>query len=215
MSLLDVLLPREVEFFTYLNDQMDVLCQTCQLFEELVTNIEKMSEKELQEKLSEIKDLESKGDKIEMMVIDKLHTTFITPIDREDIHTIVLDVDHAIDIINSAAQKIKMYNIRKIPKNVIKFSKIIVEASSELRKLIKHLADKDALHEIQRQVSLIHHLENRADELFYSSMADLFSGDKNAVEVIKFKELYEHLENAVDSFHWVSKLIRGIVVKHG
>jgi uncharacterized protein Yka (UPF0111/DUF47 family) len=211
MKLLDLLLPREVAFFKYLKDQTSNFNDACLVFEKIV------SEERHQERIHlihKLRGLEKKGDKIERFVIDKLNLTFITPIDRDDIHSIVLKIDAALDDLNSAAQKIEMYGIKKLPPRVAKFSKIIKEAGKEISHLIDCLEKKKALQHVQEITDKVHKLENESDDLFHVSMMELFN-NKDPILIIKLKEVYETLEETVDSLDLVAKLVRGIVIKQG
>jgi len=209
---LDILLPRETKFYGYMREQADVFVAGCHTFKSLVANIENMSEEEIRKKLAEIKECEFRGDEVEHRIIDELHKTFITPIDREDIHSITINLDKALDILNSISQKIEIYGIRKVPSNVVKFADVINEIAAELRNLINSLEEKS---QINRIIERMHSLENKGDYLFHLSMADLFHGDQNPIDVIKFKEVYEHLENIVDAVDYIGKLVRGVMVKLG
>jgi uncharacterized protein len=212
-NILDLLLPRETKFFAYMSQLTDIFVEGCRAFSELVSHIETLREDEIRTRLSEVKNCESRGDKIEYQIIHELHKTFITPIDREDIHTITINIDKALDILYSIARKVEIYNIRKVPDNVGRFAGIIVSIAEKLQQLMKALGEKAAVNEI---IENMHSLENDADELFHVSMAELFTSDKfSPVEIIKFKEFYEHLENVVDSADYVGKLVRGVRVKQG
>jgi hypothetical protein len=212
LNILDLLLPRETKFFTYLGQQVEMLTQGCAVFNELIINIEKLSDEEIKKRLTTIKECESKGDVVEMTIIDELNKTFITPIDREDIHTIAINVDRALDILNSISRKIEIYHIQKVPSNVWKFSTIIVNISQQLPALIDSLRSKKGINQIAEKM---HAYENEADELFHVSMAELFNDHSNPTHIIKFKEVYEHLESVVDAIDYVGKLVRGVHVKLG
>jgi len=209
---LDILLPRETKFYGYMREQADVFVAGCHTFKSLVANIENMSEEEIRKKLAEIKECEFRGDEVEHRVIDELHKTFITPIDREDIHAITINIDRALDILNSISQKFEIYQIRSVPANVCKFADVIVEMAVELRFLMKALAEKG---DIMVHVEKLHALENTADHLFHWSIAELFDGKHNPIDIIKFKEVYEHLENSLDAMDGIGKLVRGIKCKLG
>jgi hypothetical protein len=212
LNILDLLLPRETKFYNYMRQQAETLIEGCAIFRDLVSTIEFMNESQIKEKLFQIKNCELKGDTIERQIIDELHKTFITPIDREDIHLMTINIDKSLDILNSISRKVEIYNIRKVPANVARFADIIVEIAAELKTLIKALQDKD---QVNDNVQRMHGLENRADDLFHLSMAELFNNSYTATDIIKFKEFYEHLESIVDSIDFIGKLVRGIVVKLG
>ncbi|MEI8079586.1 MAG: DUF47 family protein [bacterium] len=211
-NLLDILLPRETKFFTYFSEQVEVLLEASKLFRKLVANLETLSEEELKNCLAEIKECELRGDAIEQKIIDELHQTFITPIDREDIHTMAINIDRALDILNSVSRKIEIYAIRQVPANVRRFAEIIVEISSEMGRLMVALRHRK---DISACTKNMHYLENKADDLFHQSMAELFRDNKNPIDIIRLKELYEHLEAVVDCADYIGKLVRGVVVKQG
>jgi uncharacterized protein len=211
MKILDLLLPREVAFFKYMNEQVDVFCQACQDFRDMVNDISKLSEDEIHLKVSKIGELEMQGDQRERFIIRELHRTFITPLDREDIHSIVISIDKSLDILNDVSLKFEIYRIRTLPINVMKFANIIVDISIDLKRLINNLESKKDLPLLLKKM---HRLENDGDQLFRMSMAELFTG-KNPIEIIKFKEIYEHLEDVVNSVEYIAKLVRGIMVKQG
>ncbi|MFH0920420.1 MAG: DUF47 family protein [Fibrobacterota bacterium] len=209
---LDILLPRETKFYAFMNEQVDVFIEGSRAFKQLADNIQKLEDTVIRERVAAIKELEHQGDEVEHRIIDELHKTFITPIDREDIHSITIQIDRALDILNSTAQKFDIYLIRSVPPNVCKFADIIVEMALELRALMKALAAKA---NILPHVEKLHVLENTADHLFHWSMAELFDGSHNPIDIIKFKEIYEQLEGVTDAVDYVGKLVRGILVKLG
>ncbi len=212
LNILDLLLPREVKFYKYLNDQADIFHKNCLVFKNLIATLSMKNEDEIRMEVGKIKELELKGDRIERFIIRELNMTFITPLDREDIHMLTISVDKSHDFLNSVAQKIEIYKIKKAPKNVLKFAEIIVDISLELKKLISALKTKK---DIEINIKRIHALENEADHLFHTSLAELFSDEKQTVDIVKFKDIYQNLEDVVNSVESVAKMIRGIVVKQG
>ena len=196
-----------------MHSQADIFIEGCELFKKLATTIDKISEDEAKNIIKRINEFEKKGDDLEHLIIDELHKTFITPLDREDIHLIAINIDKSLDILNSISRKFEIYGIRNVPINVCRFADIIVEIAIELRNLFAALEKKNDINDIVRRM---HELENKADTLFYNSVAELFSDGKyNPVEIIKYKEIYEHLESIVDSVDFIGKIVRGIAVKQG
>lgn len=212
LNILDLLLPRETKFFDYMEQQVVCLDKAIAVFKALVHNISSMSQKEVAASLEEIKELERKGDKIEVQIFADLNKTFITPIDREDIHHLAINIDRALDILNSISRKVDIYNIREVPANVCCFAVLIEKIAEQMGTLVSQLRKKTISDEVMKKM---HDIENEADELFRKSMAELFSEENSPIYVIKFKEFYEHLESAVDAIDYVGKIIRGIKVKIG
>jgi uncharacterized protein len=210
-NLLDLLLPREAEFFDHMSGQAENLCDGCKEFKIFVSDIGNAGEDEIHDKVKLIKDIELKGDDIERAIIRHLDETFITPLDREDIHDIVTGVDKSLDLLNDTAQKMEIYSIRDVPPNIVKFCGIIEDASLELRRLIASLDGMDGTDIIVRK---IHTLENEADFLYHTSMAELFLG-ADPIRIVKFKDIYTNLEELVNSMDHIAKTVRGVAVKQG
>lgn len=209
-SILDLFIPKEAKFFKFLNDQVQTLCDACKTFKELIERGEK-GERSIHENVKIINELEKRGDKIERFIIEQLDLSFITPLDREDIHSIAINVDRALDVLHSIAHKIEVYDMKKFPENMVLFSRIMLDISLELKNVIDNLnGKKDLIHYIK----IMHSLENEADHLFRATLASLFKGKIKPIEVIKLKDLYEEMEEFVNTVDRIGKLIRGITVKH-
>jgi predicted phosphate transport protein (TIGR00153 family) len=207
--LFDLLLPREVAFFRYLNQQMDLFYRACESFKGLIAQLKNMSHEEIHHYTAYIKEYESKEDEFERDIIVQLNKTFITPLDRGDIHEIVIGIGHSMDLLNNVAQKMDKYRVTEVPENVTKFVNIMISVAGELKKLIASLEKrKDLLSSINK----IHELEVEADTLTHASMAELFQV-KDPIYIIKFKDIYEHLEDLINSMDDIAKLIRGITLK--
>ena len=212
LNILDLLLPREVKFFNYMNEQVDLFSKSCGIFRSFVSQLKNLTDEEIHAEVIKIKDLELIGDRIEREIIDQLDRTFLTPLDREDIHSIAVGLDNCLDSINNMAQKIEIFKIKDAPPNVLTFLNIIVDIANEFNKLIRSLESKE---DISIIITKIHKLETDADFLFHTTMADLLNCKNNIIYIIKFKDLYEELEELVNSVDRIAKLIRGIVVKRG
>jgi len=211
---MDFLLPRETRFFTFLAQMGDLLVTGCITFRDLVVQIEGLSEDDVKKRLFSIKDCEQKGDRLEVAILDQLESTFLTPIDREDIETLTIQIDKCLDILNSLSRKIEIYHITQVPMNVVKFADIIVALANLSRELVDDLVAK---RDVRKKAEAMHKLENQGDDLFHLSTAELFAGSEKyqTIETTIFKELYEQLEVLVDSIDFFGKQIRGIRMKHG
>lgn len=214
INLMDLLLPRETKFYHLLKQMGDLLIISCMAFRDLVVQIESLSEEEIRKRLFSIKDCEQKGDKLEVMILDELDRTFITPIDREDIQTLTLQLDKSLDILNGISRKVEMYKIREMPLNICKFADIVASIATLANELLDDLRNKK---EVKDKVEAMHRLENQGDELFHESMAELFGSEEKyqTIEMTKLKEFYEHLENLIDCIDFFGKQIRGIRMKQG
>lgn len=211
VRIFDILLPREAAFFDYMATQAELFNEACKEFRVLMGLIGKVPESRIHAQVAKIQDYEDKGDDLERLIIEELDRTFITPLDREDIHSIVMHIDNSIDMVNDTSQKIDIYRIKRVPKNVTRFVEIIVELSEELKILVEGIRDKGDVRMISWR---IHKLENEADRLFHNSLAELFD-TKDPIGIIKLKEIYERLEDIVNSVHHIGKIVTGIMVKQG
>jgi len=211
-NLLDLLLPRETKFYDYMNQHMDFLVEGTTAFQDMVGQLDKLTPAELKSRLVAIKTCESEMDKVEATIIEELQLTFITPLDREDIHTLAIQVDRAMDIVNGVARKIEIYGITKVPNYVLRMADLNATMARLLREIMHLLQAKK---EVREHCEKLHKLENDCDELFNQAMAELFRSDYDALSIIKYKELYEMLEDCSDTIDYVGKLIRGVRVKQG
>jgi uncharacterized protein len=215
LRIIDLLLPRETKFFDLLSELSDHLTVGCTIFRDLIVQIEGLSEDEIKKRLLIIKDCEQKIDSTKAAIIDALWRSFITPIDRDDIHTLAMNMERALDVLNGTSRKIEIFHLRKMPVSACRFADIIVDIAKLQRELVHGLQAKKK--DVREKVEEMHDLEHRADELFHNSLATLFNSEEiyHTVENMKFKELYEHLESVVDSIDYIGKLIHGIRMKQG
>ncbi len=212
LNLLDLLLPRETKFYDHFNEQMvEVVC-AAQKFKDLTDNYESLSEDERKVKINEIKECEQHGDKIERKVLEDLNSTFITPFDRYDIHKLASNIDQGIDQIYAVAHKIDIYSMKSVPANVKTFAQIILDMAMEMQKCVSEFKTTK---KIDDHVKNVHKLENNGDFLFSMSIAELFRNEKDAVEVVKLKDIYTDLENITDQIDYIGKLLRRVVIKMG
>ncbi len=211
-NVLDLLLPRETKFYSMLDKQAANLLEAARCLRELVDCLGISDNAVFLKKVVTIKELEKVGDKIERQIIDELDATFITPLDREDIHQIAMGIDQAVYSVYGLARKLELYNIREVPAVLKTFADLIVGISDELVKAIEALPGRKG---VQAIIRVMHELEKRGDDTFSQAVAQLFSNDHDPVHIIKFKEVYELAENILDSVDRVGKTIRGVMVKIG
>jgi predicted phosphate transport protein (TIGR00153 family) len=160
---------------------------------------------------SKIKDLEHKGDELTHRVIDELNKTFITPIDREDIHDLSAALDDVLDLIDSTATRIVLFRITEPIRSVPEMCAVLLSQAMEIGAAVSNLQDND--HVVERCIE-INRLENDADRLFQSAIAALFEEVKDPIDVIKRKEIIETLEAATDKAEDVANVLESIIVKN-
>jgi uncharacterized protein len=160
---------------------------------------------------AKIKDLEHKGDELTHRVIDELNKTFITPIDREDIHDLSAALDDVLDLIDSTATRIVLFRIVVPIKDVPEMCAVLINQATEIGIAVSNLQYND--HVVEHCIE-INRLENDADRLFQSAMVSLFDEVKDPIDVIKRKEIIETLEVATDKAEDVANVLESIIVKN-
>jgi len=161
----------------------------------------------------EIHELEQDGDVITHDIIKKLNKTFVTPIDREDIHALASSIDDILDLIWGAADRLIVFKLQESTKWAITMSKDLLTTVEFVEKAIKKLKEKNYSH-IQEYSIEINKLENRIDRGFRDALGHLFEEIKDPILIIKWKEIYEHLEDASDKCEDVANILESIVLKN-
>jgi uncharacterized protein len=200
------LIPREVKFFDLFDQQSQNIIKASQLLRELVNNFA-----DARAKAHAIKEVEHQGDQITHEIVRKLNTTFITPLDREDIHDLATRLDDVLDFIEAVAERLVLYRIKETTSACRAMADVIVQISLAMDRAIKCLRTMDpGFHEHAVEVN---RLENSADNLLRDSLAALFEENGDPIEVIKWKEIYETMETVTDRCEDVANVIEGIILK--
>lgn len=158
-----------------------------------------------------IKDVEHQCDEITHNVTTKLNKSFITPFDREDIYTLSVALDDICDYIDAGARAIVMYDIKEANDHAMNLAKVIQALAVQISAAVSMLKKPDG---INKHFVEIHRLENEGDEIYFRGIGELFKNASDPIHVIKWKELYEILENATDRCESVANIIESIVLKH-
>jgi predicted phosphate transport protein (TIGR00153 family) len=200
------LIPREVLFFDLFEQQAGYIIHAAQLLREMLHNFA-----DARAKAHSIKEVEHQGDQVTHEVVKRLNTTFITPIDREDIHDLATRLDDVLDYIEAAAERLVVYRIKEPTSAARAMSEVIVQQTHAMERAIKCLRTMDpGFHE---QAVEVNRLENSADQLLRDSLAALFEEQGDPIEVIKWKEIYETMETVTDRCEDVVNVIEGIILK--
>jgi predicted phosphate transport protein (TIGR00153 family) len=160
-----------------------------------------------------VEKLEHVGDEIAHEIFNELGKNFITPFDREDIHRLISGIDDVLDYIHGASKRVELYKISSFSPAIIKLSELIQTACHELYKAILELKNLKNLRKITDACVRINSIENHADDIFDNAVAKLFEEEKNAVEIIKMKEILQALETATDMAEDCANVLESIIVK--
>lgn len=174
-------------------------------------NVETLSEKE--EYAEKLKELESKGDSYTHLVITELNKTFVTPLDREDILELAVKVDDIIDGIESCAARFVSLHVDTPTSYLMKFTEIIEACAEHLQEAFVSLEKRD--YESIRNISIkINTLEDEGDRIFLECIRELFEEPNDPIHIIKMKEIYERLEEIIDTFEYLMNVMEGVIMKY-
>ena len=200
-------IPKNDNFFEFFDKAAINIVEGAKVLDELFENPSQSKEKS-----DLIKDIEHAGDKITHDTMNTLNKTFVTPIDREDIHALICALDDVMDYIDDAANKFHLYKFGEASVEVKEMSAILIKCSDATVKAVTGLEKLDT--SISHLCIEINSLENEADRISSGAIAKLFEFEKDPIQLIKWKELYETLEEAADGFEDVANILEGIIVKH-
>ncbi|MFM8410612.1 MAG: DUF47 domain-containing protein [Alphaproteobacteria bacterium] len=203
------LMPRQVAFFDYFDRMASKILEGSRALVEMLEAFD-----DVPERAGRIKTIEHEGDMITHECIEELHKTFITPIDRDSIHRLVTRMDDVLDLIESVAQRMALYDVGKPTPASVDLARVLLLSVEQLGKAVRGLRDMKNAREIQAECVEINRLENEADTLLRSAVGALFRDEKDPLTVMKWKELYEGIEEATDRCEDVANLVEGIVLEH-
>ena len=203
------LFPKEIKFFDYFEELADKIEEGSRFFLAMTENHDYS-----EAKIVKLKELEHEADVITHRTYEKMHTTFLTPLDREDIYALVNKMDSIMDMIEATAVRIYLYKVKKPDDEIIKQARILDQAVVKVKFVIHAMRDMKNAKNILDACVEINTLENAGDVALRTIMADLFVKEKDAIELIKWKEIFERIEEALDVCEDVSNIVEGIVLKH-
>lgn len=210
-TLMRWLKPREMVFYDLLESAAANAYQASQLFDREIRSNDPARFAELRRQM---KDLEHAGDDLTREIMDRLNQTFVTPIDREDIMQLAHALDDVVDAIHAVCERLILYRIAHVLPAVTEISSIIVEGSGELLHLIRSLRNMSNQKEIRDRIRRVHTLENKADSIYHTALAQIFEDPKDPIELIKWKELLNRIEDATDKIELVAKVVGSTVMKN-
>jgi predicted phosphate transport protein (TIGR00153 family) len=203
-------LPKEEKFFEMFYEQADTIVEAADQLIAIVNNFS-----ELDRKVMEMNKIEHKADEIAHRIVGKLNTTFITPLDQEDIHDLASAIDDVVDFIDATCERLVLYKVSQPTEGFIHLANILHRATEETRMAVGQLGTFKKKPAVMKQCWIeVNRLENEGDTVSRAAIAKLFETESNAVEVIKWKEIYEHVETAIDKCEDVANILEQIVLKH-
>ena len=200
------LIPRDEKYFGMLNHLASQVRESAELFVKIFQEYHNHAQH-----AEHIKAIEVSYDVLSAKIIQKLNSTFITPIDREDIYLLVTEVDDVIDMINDLARRLEIYGVTTPRPDAEPIARVLGEATKEVEAAFANLEQHKGVGEQIRNIS---ELERQADSLYRDAVRRLFREEKDAIEVIKWMSIYEELENSIDRCKDVAEALEAVVVKN-
>jgi len=210
-SIFQYFVPKDKKFFPLFEQAGNNLIEMSKLLKDIVNSSNPEKKKDLTRK---VEDLEHKGDNITHQIHLELGKNFITPFDREDIHSLASSLDDVADFIHGAANRMDLYKLEKATEPMIEIADLLVEATEHVSKAIHELRDLKNIRNITDSCVRINSVENKADYIFDKAVADLFEFEKDAISLIKHKEVLSAMEDATDKCEDVANVLESILVKN-
>ena len=203
------LIPREHKFFDLFEKSARNMVRAAQSLKELVDDWENVGEK-----VGEINELEHEGDRITHQIMEQLNRTFVTPFDREDINMLAHTLDDVTDFIKAASDTMLIYKVERPGPKAKELAEIILQATNEVESAVPLLRRRGELQKVLKHCVEINRLENMADTVYHSALAELFDDTSDIARIIKWREIYEQMESATDRCEDVANVLEGVALKH-
>ena len=201
------LIPKEEQYFALFRQMTSHIYDAASKLAEMLAG----KATEFQAHLESIKAIEHQCDELTHSISKKLNSSFITPFDREDIYMLSGALDDIVDLIDDAARALVMYNVREATDYARQFGDVLQRMAVQLHEVVSTLERPAG---IAPRLVEIHRLENEGDDLYHEAISDLFAGSPDPLHVVKWKEIYEKLEAAVDRCERVANIIESVIIKH-
>ena len=203
------LMPSEGKFFDLFNQHADLAVKCAKEMVALMTNFD-----DLEIRVHAIETLEKQADKVTHNAIDLLHKTFITPLDRDDIHQLITRMDDILDLLEDAAQTISLYDIKAITPEAKRLAELCLACVEKVKIAVGLLSNMDNSRQILTICEEIDRFESDADHVMRAAMSKLFRDEPDVRNLIKLKAIYEILETVTDRCEDVANIIEGIIVEN-
>ena len=202
------LIPQEYDFFDSFGRAADEAVKAGKLLLKLT---EHFADADLIAR--ELTAVEHACDDVAHKTMERLNKSFITPIDREDIHVLILRIDDVVDLTNAAANRMTFFKIRQPTPHAINLAKQIVRGCEKLAAAVRGMRSTKNYEKVMQDCIALHEVENAADDILHHALTELFDTEKDAILVIKWKDIYETMEKVTDRLEDVANVLQGVMVK--
>ncbi|MGE5328483.1 MAG: DUF47 domain-containing protein [Deltaproteobacteria bacterium] len=205
-----VIFPKDDTFFNLFVQSANKVYEAAVLLKEIVAE----PSQSLEEKVNKMKQIEEEGDENTHIILSQLNKSFITPLDREDIYQIAKEIDEILDYIEDTAHSIFIFGIKNSKQEAITITELIITAAKEIQYMTEALKDTKNTKQLYKKIVEINRIENEGDTIYREAVTKLFAEETKPIEIIKWKEIFEFLENTLDSCEDLANTIEGVVMKH-
>jgi len=212
MRFLSALMPREARFFTLFNQHADLIAAGGRAAADLVRDYADSERRAAL--IQQIGDIERRADKITYETVSLLHSTFITPFDRDDIHRLISGMDDILDLIQDAAESMHLFDIQTLPPEAPRMAELLDACCTRVQSAVALLSSMDNAPKALALAQEIDTHESEADAVMRAGISKLFREEQDVRQLIKHKNVYEYLENAIDKCQDVANIIEAVVVEN-
>jgi len=202
-------MPTEEKFFDLFDSIAEVLVDAAVCLQDLVTDYQ-----DVPEKVRALRDMEKRVDRATDGICERLNISFVTPIDREDIHSLAMCMDDVLDYIEASADRMNLYGVDKAREEAAELASILVESTKLIRTGVEALNNFRDIDSVLRPCVEINKLENQGDQVLRKALARLFKEETRPLEIAKWQEIFDRLETATDKCEDVANVLESIVVKN-
>ena len=203
------IMKKDTEFYKMLEDFASKIIDVGTTFQELVNDYSNV-----EHKVMVLKTMETECDNMTHNILTALNNSFVTPLDREDIYSITKGLDEIVDLIEEVANRLQIFNVTELRPECTRFALQIMLILRELDMLFRHLPELKKNNIVREQIIEINRLENEGDVLFRDTISNLFKNEKDPIELVKWKHLFEQMEACMDACEDVANVVEGVVMKY-
>jgi predicted phosphate transport protein (TIGR00153 family) len=200
------LIPRDEQYYSLFTQLAERLTLAAKLLNQLFREPERRAQH-----VQAIKDAEHQADEITHEIINRLDRTFITPFDREDIHALASALDEVVDLLDGAARRFEIFQIESVQPAAVQLSEVVVRAAAQVESAVRDMKDGKI---VSAKAQELKKLEEEGDAIYHQSMGALFASGGDALTIIKWKELYDKVEDALDQAEDVTNVLQSIALKN-
>ena len=203
------LLPKDKIFFDLFINSANKVFESAVSLKQIVEDTT-----DIENKVKKVKEIEEECDQNTHDIFTQLNKAFVTPLDREDIYQIAKELDEIVDFVEEAAYLFVVFNVKEARSEALILVELIIKAAEEIKGIMANLKNKKDSKELSQRIIEINRIENEGDSIYRQAIKKLFSDKIETLEVVKWKEIFDFLENALDACEHLANTVEGVVMKH-